>query len=240
MEKGWFMLHWNHLRFYRLQIIISSFSEKPHFVRRMPETTRGEFGRSIDLPCNVRGTPKPDIVWYKDGIPLSETPNLRFNHGSGGDNHTADGQSQGGLSINFLRLDDSGMFQCSASNEAGEVVGYTWLVVKSKCFSDDDDIFARPGFHPDFPRDSKLNALLAKSHLDKIHNPSVGGGTKNSVTYVLTSLTDKYSSSSRKEINSSVRSTVSRRTEYKWRETARKIVFDRPRNRDEVSFFFYF
>ena len=101
----------------------------------MQETTRGEFGKTIDLPCNVRGTPKPDIVWYKDGIPLSETPNLRFNHGSSGEgNNNFTTENEGGLSINFLRLDDSGMFQCSASNEAGEVVGYTWLVVKSKCF----------------------------------------------------------------------------------------------------------
>ena len=28
--------------------------------------------------------------------------------------------------------EDSGMFQCSASNEAGYITGYTWLRVKSK------------------------------------------------------------------------------------------------------------
>ena len=36
------------------------------------------------------------------------------------------------LHINFLRQEDSGMFECMAENEAGDIVGYTWLRVKSK------------------------------------------------------------------------------------------------------------
>ena len=81
--------------------------------------------------------PSPTFVWFKDGIPLSETPNLRFNVAN---YSQEEGDQADTLNINFLRLDDSGMFQCSASNEAGEVVGYTWLVVKSK-------------FRVNFPRD---------------------------------------------------------------------------------------
>ena len=34
----------------------------------------------------------------------------------------------------FISREDSGMFQCSASNEAGYITGYTWLRVKSKFF----------------------------------------------------------------------------------------------------------
>ena len=34
--------------------------------------------------------------------------------------------------MNFLRQEDSGMFECMADNEAGDIVGYTWLRVKSK------------------------------------------------------------------------------------------------------------
>ena len=34
----------------------------------------------------------------------------------------------------FFSREDSGMFQCSASNEAGYITGYTWLRVKSKFF----------------------------------------------------------------------------------------------------------
>jgi protein sidekick len=38
----------------------------------------------------------------------------------------------GSLVIRKLRMEDSGMFQCLAANEAGEDSLYTWLKVKSK------------------------------------------------------------------------------------------------------------
>ena len=38
----------------------------------------------------------------------------------------------GSLEIRKLRMEDSGMFQCLAANEAGEDSVYTWLKVKSK------------------------------------------------------------------------------------------------------------
>ena len=108
----------------------------------MPVETVGEFGREITIPCDVHGVPNPNITWFRDGIPLTETPNLRFSVGSVGDAKIAtketskSGQngkiSNNNLQINFLRLEDSGMFQCSASNAAGDLVGYTWLRVKSK------------------------------------------------------------------------------------------------------------
>ena len=108
----------------------------------MPVETVGEFGREITIPCNVHGVPKPNVTWYRNGKPLSETPNLRFSVGSSGDlkqsskKTSAQGRrrkiSNNDLQINFLRLEDSGMFQCSASNAAGDLVGYTWLRVKSK------------------------------------------------------------------------------------------------------------
>lgn len=40
----------------------------------------------------------------------------------------------GSLMIKKLRMEDSGMFQCLAANEAGEESVYTWLKVKSKAF----------------------------------------------------------------------------------------------------------
>ena len=91
---------------------------------RLPQTTEGEFGHSITLPCDATGSPNPEVKWYKDGVPLAETPNLRFTN--------EDDEENVGLNINFLRMEDSGMFQCVASNEAGEAVAYTWLKVKSK------------------------------------------------------------------------------------------------------------
>ena len=108
----------------------------------MPIEIVGEFGREITIPCDVHGVPKPNITWFRNGIPLSETPNLRFSVGSVSDVKRTTKEtnirgrkgkaSNNDLQINFLRLEDSGMFQCSASNAAGDNVGYTWLRVKSK------------------------------------------------------------------------------------------------------------
>ena len=113
----------------------------------MPVETVGEFGREITIPCNVHGVPTPNVTWFRNGKPLSETPNFRFTVGSSGsgeelkklkNKETSKDQEQkkkissNDLKINFLRLEDSGMFQCSASNPAGDLVGYTWLRVKSK------------------------------------------------------------------------------------------------------------
>ena len=95
----------------------------------------GEFGRAITLPCPVEGAPEPEVTWARNGIPLSETPNLRFN-----------AMSNRSLHINFLRLEDGGMFQCSAANEAGEVVGYTWLKVKSELKRDEMCSLVSPVF----------------------------------------------------------------------------------------------
>ena len=40
-------------------------------------------------------------------------------------------QEDGSLVIKKLSPEDSGMFQCLAKNEAGEMTDYTWLKVKS-------------------------------------------------------------------------------------------------------------
>lgn len=41
-------------------------------------------------------------------------------------------EDDGSLVIKKLTMDCAGMFQCLASNEAGESSSYTWLKVKSK------------------------------------------------------------------------------------------------------------
>lgn len=40
-------------------------------------------------------------------------------------------EEDGSLTIKKLTMDDSGMFQCLASNDAGEASSYTWLKAKS-------------------------------------------------------------------------------------------------------------
>jgi protein sidekick len=100
-------------------------TDKPRFKNPMKFEVSGEFGKEINLPCDVVGTPDPNVTWYRDGVPLAELPNLRYKT-------MGEDVEKNYLKISFLKLDDSGMFQCKASNEAGEVVGYSWLRVKSK------------------------------------------------------------------------------------------------------------
>jgi len=60
-------------------------------------------------------------VWYKDAVPISpvKTPRYRVLVG-------------GSLQINGLLPDDTGMFQCFARNQAGEVQTNTYLAVTSE------------------------------------------------------------------------------------------------------------
>ena len=100
-------------------------SEKPIFRVPLRVEIFGEFGKEINIPCDVIGTPKPNVTWFRDGMPISEIPNLRYKVGS---NET----DLNSLKINYLKLDDSSLYQCKAENEAGDIVGYSWLRVKSK------------------------------------------------------------------------------------------------------------
>lgn len=70
------------------------------------------------------GVPQPDIVWYKDALPIDpvKTPRYRVLVG-------------GSLQVNGLLPDDTGMFQCFARNLAGEVQTNTYLAVTSECSS---------------------------------------------------------------------------------------------------------
>ena len=137
-------------------------TEKPHFKTHMKVSTAGEFGKAITVPCDVHSVPSPNVTWFRNGIPLSETPNLRlvrfheffylillkylwfhefFISSSENfrfevirkeaDDENGQGHPLHSLHINFLRQEDSGMFECMAENEAGDIVGYTWLRVKS-------------------------------------------------------------------------------------------------------------
>lgn len=71
--------------------------------------------------CVSAGVPQPDIVWYKDAVAIDpvKTPRYRVLVG-------------GSLQVNGLLPDDTGMFQCFARNQAGEVQTNTYLAVTSE------------------------------------------------------------------------------------------------------------
>ncbi|XP_041941993.1 protein sidekick-2 isoform X3 [Alosa sapidissima] len=94
--------------------------EHPMFVKEPERHISAEMEKVVDIPCQARGVPQPDIVWYKDAAPISpvKTPRYRVLVG-------------GSLQINGLLPDDTGMFQCFARNLAGEIQTNTYLAVTS-------------------------------------------------------------------------------------------------------------
>nr|XP_014091561.1 protein sidekick isoform X15 [Bactrocera oleae] len=93
--------------------------EPPTFFTQMRTETFGEFGALVTLPCDVVGDPMPVVKWYKNAEPV-DMNNGKYSL-----------LEDNSLSIKKLTLKDSAMFQCLASNEAGERSAYTWLRVKS-------------------------------------------------------------------------------------------------------------
>lgn len=76
--------------------------------------------RSCFTSLLCAGTPQPDIVWYKDAVPISPVKIPRYRVLVGGS-----------LQINGLLPDDTGMFQCFARNLAGEIQTNSYLAVTS-------------------------------------------------------------------------------------------------------------
>ncbi|XP_044572933.1 protein sidekick isoform X9 [Drosophila ananassae] len=100
----------------RLQIL-----EPPVFFTPMRAETFGEFGGQVQLPCDVVGEPTPQVKWFRNAESV--------------DAHIESGRyalsTDNTLVIKKLILDDAAMFQCLASNEAGENSASTWLRVKT-------------------------------------------------------------------------------------------------------------
>lgn len=75
----------------------------------------------LSSSCSPAGVPPPEVVWYKDAVPISPVKYPRYRVLVGGS-----------LQVNGLLPDDTGMFQCFARNSAGEVQTNTYLAVTSE------------------------------------------------------------------------------------------------------------
>ena len=87
-----------------------------------PQDTNTTAGGIARLHCNATGFPVPDIVWFKNGIPLSDLNNIRITT-------TRTEIMEGLLAVGILSiqgpvLSDNGLYSCNASNslKTAEVV----------------------------------------------------------------------------------------------------------------------
>lgn len=109
--------------------------EKPVFLNSLKSETFAEFGSTTIMECNVHGIPLPGITWYKNakkigsvGADAGEPDNIDADDGGGRYRVEVDRS----LIITDLKMEDMGIFQCIATNEAGEASMHTWLKIKSK------------------------------------------------------------------------------------------------------------
>ncbi|XP_005054485.1 PREDICTED: protein sidekick-1 [Ficedula albicollis] len=95
-----------------------SILEPPYFTAEPPNVILAEVEKDVDILCQAMGVPIPTLVWYKDSVPLSRLENPRYKV-----------LLSGGLRVHALRPQDAGIFQCFASNQAGEIHTHTYLDV---------------------------------------------------------------------------------------------------------------
>lgn len=58
------------------------------------------------MPCNVKGDPKPAIIWFKNNIEVVSSDNLHL-------------QKDGSLKLKNILVKDEGEYVCSATNIVG-------------------------------------------------------------------------------------------------------------------------
>ncbi|XP_066452410.1 neural cell adhesion molecule L1-like protein isoform X2 [Eleutherodactylus coqui] len=84
--------------------------EPPRWERELKSSMQG-VGSEVILNCSSAGTPKPEIQWKRNGIPLKRET-LPPNHK----------MTEGIMFIHSLQLSDSAVYQCEASNEHGTIL----------------------------------------------------------------------------------------------------------------------
>jgi Immunoglobulin I-set domain len=92
----------------------------PPLIRDTPGDIVVTQGRSIRLPCEVSGDPRPQITWTKNGVRLSEV-----------DPHYFISES-GSLEIFSADPQDTATYSCTAINVAGVKEKRIMLFVQSK------------------------------------------------------------------------------------------------------------
>lgn len=92
----------------------------PHFTQTIQSEISTDYGSMMEIPCKASGIPPPTIKWYRNSEEIDLSSNSYWIN------------DENSLVIKKVNLNDSAMFQCLASNAAGEKSSYVWVRVKSK------------------------------------------------------------------------------------------------------------
>lgn len=94
--------------------------EPPNFKNSLQAEFVVEYSSKLEIPCDVTGYPEPFVTWFRNAEAIDLSHNIYKK------------RNDNTLVVEKVSLDDSGVFQCLASNEAGEKSSYAWIKVKSK------------------------------------------------------------------------------------------------------------
>lgn len=91
----------------------------PEFTSNLPGQSKALIGRDFSLDCVVSGVPRPNIIWYKDAVPIHDM--------SGRVTTKFYGNNLCRLEICNLQKCDSGRYVCEATNLQGRVSTFARL-----------------------------------------------------------------------------------------------------------------
>ena len=93
----------------------------PPIIDEGPNTIRATVGNGAVLPCDSQGLPEPKTSWIKDSEIFPTT----------GLHHQM--QRFGSMEFITVRLENAGIYECTASNEAGNASREIELKVQGTC-----------------------------------------------------------------------------------------------------------
>ena len=77
--------------------------------------------QTVVLPCSVSGVPPPEVTWRKNFVPF-KPESARYLFGDYG------------MTIVGAKIDDKGIYECIASNVAGDETKVFVLIIQGKIF----------------------------------------------------------------------------------------------------------
>lgn len=93
--------------------------EPPTFKTSVQTEIDAEYFSKLEIPCEASGYPAPYVTWFRNAEAIDLSLNIYRK------------KNDNTLVIEKVGLEDSGVFQCLASNEVGEKSSYAWIRVKS-------------------------------------------------------------------------------------------------------------
>ncbi|XP_075918353.1 neuronal cell adhesion molecule-like [Petromyzon marinus] len=116
-----------------LHTVTVTVESKPYWTAPVPENRDYTLWDTVELTCRASGIPTPTIRWFINGVPIDEAPEVL--------GRRVDGDS---LTLTWLEEEDTGVYQCEASNRHGTILANAYvnvLAVPPRMLSEPDTLY---------------------------------------------------------------------------------------------------